>query len=75
VSGGGKGGEVTIRLLFADMGEFQHEKVRIPAELLERHDRLIDLLVEEPAVLRKVYVDLERLCSAHLVEDQGQGQG
>ena len=69
MSGGGKGEEVTIRLLFADMGEFQHEKVRIPAALLERHDRLIDLLVEEPAVLRKVYVDLDRLCSAQVVDD------
>jgi hypothetical protein len=66
---------VTVRLLFVEDGSFHHEEIQVPAETVARYERLIDLLQEEPEVLQRTYVDLERLCSAHLVEDQGQGQG
>ena len=59
---------VTVRLLFVDEGSYHHEEISIPAEALERYDRLIDCLREEPTVLKKVWVDVGRLCSAHLVE-------
>jgi len=52
-------------------GAFHHEEIRVPAETVDRYERLIDLLQEEPEVLRRTYVDMERLCAAHLVEDQG----
>lgn len=58
-----------IRLLFVDEGSYHHEVIRIPAEAVARYDRLIDLLQEEPEVLRRTFVDLDRLCAAHLVED------
>lgn len=61
---------VHIRLLFVDDGEYHHEDVVLPAAALERHDRLIDCLREEPEVLRRVYVDVERLCAAHRVENE-----
>ncbi len=64
------GARVTVRLLFVEDGVFHHEEVKVPAEAVARHERLIDLLQEEPEVLRRTYVDLERLCAAHLVEDQ-----
>lgn len=59
---------VRVSLLFADEGEFHHETVTIPAEAVERWDRLIDCLREEPAVLARVYVDVERLVSAQVVD-------
>ncbi len=58
---------VTLRLLFVDEGEYHHEELQVPAEALERYDRLIDLLQEEPSVLKRSFVDLDRLCSAQLV--------
>lgn len=60
---------VTLRLLFVDEGEYRHEELDVPAEALDRHDRLIDVLQEEPAVLKRSYVDLDRLCSAQVKRD------
>ncbi|CAN5634025.1 hypothetical protein BH23GEM11_BH23GEM11_20810 [soil metagenome] len=61
-------GRVTIRLLFADEGAFHHEEISIAAELLDQHERLIDLLREAPEVLKRTHLDMDRLCSAHVVE-------
>lgn len=61
---------VTVRLLFADEGEFHRETVHLPRTSLESHDRLIDALREDPAVLRSLYVDVERLSSAWVVGDE-----
>lgn len=58
---------VTLRLLFVDEGEYHHEELKVPAEAVERYDRLIDLLQEEPSVLQRSFVDLTRLCSAQVV--------
>ncbi|CAN5639632.1 hypothetical protein BH23GEM11_BH23GEM11_20510 [soil metagenome] len=59
---------VTVRLLFADEGAFHHEEISIPAALVEEHERLLDLLREEPDVLKRVHLDLDRLCSAQIVD-------
>lgn len=59
-----------VRLVFVDRGEFRVEKVTIPAGSLDGHDRLIDCLREDPAVLRELHFDPARLCSAHLVPDE-----
>jgi len=63
------GGTCRVRLLFADDGAFHHEVVSVPAEALERHERLIDCLLEDPVVLRTVFVDAQRLCSATMEPD------
>jgi hypothetical protein len=42
-------------------------EIAVPTEAIERYDRLIDLLQEEPAVLKNSYVDLRRLCAAEVV--------
>ena len=60
--------ETTVRLLFVDDGQYHHEDIAIPTAALDRHERLIDCLQEEPDVLKKVYVDTARLCSAHVVD-------
>ena len=60
---------VRVRLLLADSGTFREEDVDLPAEVVTRHDRLIDVLQEDPEVLRELHVDLERLCSARIVSE------
>ena len=60
---------VRVSLLFADEGEFHHETISIPAAAMERWERLIDCLREEPEVLARVHVDVDRLVSAQVVED------
>jgi hypothetical protein len=57
---------VKVRLLFVDDGEYHHETVEIPAASVEAHERLIDCLREDAEVLKRVFVDEERLVSAHI---------
>lgn len=56
--------ELPIRLVFADEGAFHEVVVRLPAELLDRHERLIDALREEPDITGRVYVNYGRLVAA-----------
>ena len=56
----------TVRLLFADDGSFHHEEVQIPAGAMAGYDRLIDCLMEDPTVLKRLHVDVSRVCSAEL---------
>ncbi len=60
---------VKVRLLFVDEGSYHHEDVEIPAASLEPYERLIDCVREDEAVLRRMYVNVERLCAAYLVEE------
>jgi len=63
-----------VRLLLADEGSFREVDIDVPSEAIERYERLIDLLQEEPAVLRVNYVDLARLCSARVIEGEEAGR-
>lgn len=63
------GQTVRVRLVFADQGTFHAEHVMVPADLLGRYDRLVDLLREEEAVTRQLFVDMGRLVSAAVVGD------
>jgi hypothetical protein len=62
---------VPVRLVFADQGTFHAETVRVPLEIVDRYDRLVDLLREEESVTRQIYVDMRRLVSACVVGDDG----
>ncbi|CAN5655851.1 hypothetical protein BH23GEM8_BH23GEM8_10570 [soil metagenome] len=62
-----------IRLVFADEGTFHTETVAVRTDQLDAHERLIDLLREEPAVTKHLYMDLKRLVSAYVVGDDEQG--
>jgi hypothetical protein len=62
---------VKVRLLFVDDGSYHHEEVRVAAKALESHDRLIDALREDPGVLRSIYLDVERLCGAWILDTDG----
>ena len=61
--------DVQIRLLFVDQGSYHHEKIRLPAAIVGRYERLIDCLREDPEVLEGLYVDVARLCAAYVAED------
>jgi hypothetical protein len=76
---GGRGGataagRVAVRLVLADGGSFHDLVVRLPAALLDRHDRLIDALREEAAITAELYVDHRRLVAAYL-DEAGQAIG
>jgi hypothetical protein len=60
-----------IRLLFVDEGQYHHEELSVPTEMLDRYERLIDCLREDEAVLREMYVDVARLCAAWRLDAQG----
>ena len=59
----------TVRLLLVDEGSFHHEEVHIPTEVMAGYDRLIDCLMEDPAVLKRLHVDVSRVCSAELASE------
>jgi hypothetical protein len=58
-----------VRLVFADQGTYHAETVRIPLDKLSEYERLLDLLREEPSVTSTLYIDLKRLVSASVVEE------
>lgn len=58
-----------VRLLFVDDGSYHHEVVSIPASSTKKYDRLIDCVREDPAVLKSLHVDVDRLVTAYLVEE------
>ena len=57
------------RLLFVDDGSFHHEEVQIPAGAMAGYERLIDCLMEDPTVLKRLHVDVSRVCSAELASE------
>jgi hypothetical protein len=68
------GNTVAVRLVFADQGTFHAETVQVPRDVINRYERLIDLLREEESVTQHMYVDMGRLVSAFVVgEEQGSG--
>lgn len=60
---------VQLRLLFVDEGDYHDEKVDVPGEGIDDYDRLIDFLREDPAVLKHLHVDMDRLCAAYRIDD------
>jgi hypothetical protein len=63
------GRTVPVRLVFADQGTFHAETVHVSSSAISEYDRLIDMLREDESVTRHVYLDLDRLVSAFVVED------
>lgn len=62
-------GFVKVRLLFVDEGDYHDEKVDVPGKGMDDYDRLIDFLREDPAVLKHLHVDMDRLCAAYRIDD------
>jgi len=59
-----------VRLVFADEGTFHAETVVVPLERLRDYERLIDLLREDASVTRQIYIDLKRLVSASVLDEE-----
>lgn len=60
---------LTVRLVLADEGVFHEETLQVPAAALDRYDRLIDLLQEDPELLKRYHIDFERLTVAEVVDE------
>ena len=61
-------GTVRVQLVFSEGGAFHREEVDVPVASLRAHERLIDCLREDPALLKRVHVDASRLCAAFVVD-------
>ena len=64
-------GAVRVRLVLADGGAFHDEEIEIPSKSVDAYERLIDCLREDPEVLKKVHVDVDRLSAAYVVQHGG----
>lgn len=58
-----------VKLVFADRGAFHDVVVQLPADVLARHERIIDAIREEPGITGEVFVDMRRLVAAFVVTD------
>lgn len=61
---------VPVRLVFADRGSFHDIVVHLPADALQRHERVVDAIREDPAITAEIYVDGRRLVAAVVVSDE-----
>ncbi|MFO7261289.1 MAG: hypothetical protein DIU52_009030 [bacterium] len=55
---------IPVRLVFADRGSFHELVVRLPAEVLNQYERIIDAIREDPAITAEMFVDRRRLVAA-----------
>jgi hypothetical protein len=60
-----------VQLVFADEGAFHSVIVSIRGTQIAEYERLVDLLREEPSVTKGLYIDMKRLVSASLVDEEG----
>ena len=59
-------GTVQVKLVFADRGSFHEMFVHVPSAILDRYERLIDALREDPEVTHVIHVDPKRLVAAYV---------
>jgi hypothetical protein len=60
---------VRVRLVLAENGSFHELDVQLPADVLNRYERLIDALREDPVITGDLFVDARRLVAAFRVDD------
>ena len=58
-----------VKLVFADRGAFHDVVVHVAADVLARHERIIDALREEPSITGEVFIDMRRLVAAYVVTE------
>ena len=63
-------GRIAVRLVFADSGSFHELVVKLPAAVLERHERLIDALREDFQITGDIYLDVRRLVAAFREDEE-----
>lgn len=57
---------VQVKLVFADRGSFHEIFVQVPAAVVDRYERLIDALREDPEVTHSIHIDVKRLVAAYV---------
>jgi hypothetical protein len=57
-------GRIPVRMVFADRGSFHELVVQLPCGVLERYERIIDALREDPGITAELFVDSRRLVAA-----------
>ena len=62
---------VRVRLVLSDGGVFHIEEIEIPSASAAAYERLIDCLREDPEVLKRMHLDVERLAAAYVVTKAG----
>jgi len=58
-----------VRLVFADGGAFHDVVIRVSADTLARHPRLIDALREDEELAASLFVNFRRLVAANVMEE------
>lgn len=56
---------VPVKLVLADHGSFHDVVVALPADVLDRYERIIDALRSDPVIIAELYVDPKRLVAAY----------
>ena len=59
-------GTIQVKLVFADRGSFHDLYVQVPADVLDRYERLIDALREDPDITHSIHIDPRRLVAAYV---------
>lgn len=62
---------LAVRMVFADHGSFHDLVVQLPADVLERYERLVDALREDPEITAGIFVDHRRLIAAYVEDSPG----
>jgi len=65
---------LAVRLVFADRGSFHDLVVQLPADVLDRYERLIDALREDPEITAGIFIDHRRLVAAYVEDGLAPGQ-
>ncbi|HSJ05976.1 MAG TPA: hypothetical protein VK936_04690 [Longimicrobiales bacterium] len=56
---------VKVRLVFADRGSFHDVEIALPADVLNRYERIIDAIRADPIITAELFVDSRRLVAAY----------
>lgn len=56
---------IAVRLVFADRGVFHDVEVDLPGAVLDRYERIIDAIRQDPIITAELFVDSRRLVAAY----------
>ncbi|HWV58815.1 MAG TPA: hypothetical protein VNZ57_15270 [Longimicrobiales bacterium] len=58
-----------VRIVVADNGSFRDLTLRLPPAAIERHERLIDAIREDPEINASIFIDSRRLVAAWILSE------
>ena len=63
---------VKVEVLYVEDGGYHAQTLTLPAGGRGEYERLIDFVREDADVLRECYIDVDRVCSVHVVDDDDE---